>query len=224
MGKTRFATIQRQIDRCSPNNKSVCSESNDTPESGETSSSHNMALSDRSLSPSKKQNDYDLTKFLQFSQSLFERRMTKAESPAKDIIRMNQNRVSGSTPTLDLSVACEPDEFSDQWESLPLGLQIHSRAMKAPLMREFHEHFGFYRINIIASGVVGNGVMKFFLIAQYRGSRCLMELKFDPTKMDLHIQFKMNDCHRILFFARCLRLQSLFDDSIDIIEPEDLTI
>ena len=156
--------------------------------------------------------DYDFSNNVPNSQNVFERRMLNAKmSPAKTLIRLHhQNLVTASSCELDLSVACEPEEFSHQWGSLPVGLEFQCITEKLPLMREFHKHLEYHRIFIIASGVVGEGIMKLFLIAQLEGSRCLMEWEFDPSNSELTILFKANKEANIPFFLQCLQLNLLF--------------
>ena len=157
--------------------------------------------------------DYDLSTDIQTSQNMFEMRLIKAETPVKNFIRINQN--SGMTTSLDLSVACGPEEFSQEWDSLSLGYHLKQNVEKLPLLKELHDHFEQNRIFIIASGVIGEGIMKLFLIAQHEGSRCLMELEFDPSNKNLAILFKAHNHEKIRFFQECLQLSIIFGDVIE---------
>lgn len=162
----------------------------------------------------RNQTDYDLSTCVKNSQNLFELRMTQAKTPAKNFVRLKKDE-SISDHFLDRSVACEPNVFSNEWDSLPQSFQITYITQHLPLMRELHEHMEYNRVFIIASGVVGDGIMKLFLIAQCQGSKCLMEMEFDPSNNKLFLQLKAHEKHKISYFLECLKLQQLFGDGTE---------
>ena len=168
--------------------------------------------------------DYNIARGTNIDNEIVEDRMTEAElSPAKHIVRQqtiaNSSSVSRSgenTSVLDMAVECSPEEFYQEWSSLPPNdaTILACKTDKIPLMKECHDHLESNRFFVIASGVIGEGIMKLFAIAQHEGTRCLMEIEFNPSTTQLVIQFRAHDTTHVPYFIRCLRLRYLFGDFV----------
>ena len=167
----------------------------------------------------KNSSDYDLSNNIQTSQNVFERRILAASPPLTPIIHntcFQQPLTPESDLTesfdLDMSVTCNPEDFSAAWKCLPEGTRISCTTEKTPLMTECHDHFESHRFFVIASGVVSDGTIKLFLVAQSEGKRCLGEVTFDPIGRELYMHIKAENAGMIPSFVQRLYLWLLFGD------------
>jgi len=113
---------------------------------------------------------------------------------------------------LDRAVACTPQEFSQEWDELHVGGEFACRTSNVPLMVEIMEHLAANDFFVIASGIVEEGTMKFFVLGQAQGIRCYIEMSFDTAESVLSVVLKSRSAGFVSAVVKQLRLGALFGD------------
>jgi len=118
---------------------------------------------------------------------------------------------------LDQLVSCSPRDFSRLWDSLPLHEQFECETSETPLLHTLTAHFTSNNFFVVASGVVDEGTMKFYLCAQKEGVKCLVEMTFDTARNKLNLGFKVEGGQVSLLgvFVSCMGLKNVFGDFIE---------
>ncbi|KAL3794686.1 hypothetical protein HJC23_010114 [Cyclotella cryptica] len=173
--------------------------------------------------PQQNDKEYDFsTKNISNSQSLFESRLSAASTPT---LHSPVHKSPTTCDTLDLDIACNPREFRSQWANLSRGILISCKVEKTlPSLSECHKHFTSRRFYVIASGVVAHET-KLFLVAQRRTkplsrisrshsqetlvTRCLCEVTFNSTKMEMNAEVRCSDKTQIPFFVSAIGFKEL---------------
>lgn len=113
----------------------------------------------------------------QHNNSLLRGATAQNRSPARNLIRQHHYLARDNTKEkddgendvimLDISVACTPQEFYEQWNKKKSKdfaqakfscdcRAVEGRIVQVPMMRDFHEYLEMYRYYVIASGVVSH--------------------------------------------------------------------
>lgn len=170
--------------------------------------------------------DYDLTD-VKTSQSLFSARLQSVSHPPPNspIPRSSLHTPYKSDSTLELDLTCSPGEFQSEWQGLPKGIVLSCRVENSRSLTDCHNHFQPRRFYVIASGVVGDEI-KLFLVAQrqikqpplsnprssLRKSRCLTQIVFNATKLEMNAEIRCREKDQIPFFVSALHLKDLFGE------------
>ena len=109
-------------------------------------------------------------------------------------------------------MACTPQEFSEEWEELEVGGEFACKTSNVPLMVEIMEHLALNNFFVIASGMIEEGIMKFFTLAQAQGVRCYIEMTFDTSKSALSVVLKSRSIGFVSAVVKELRLSALFGE------------
>ena len=117
---------------------------------------------------------------------------------------------------LDRAVACTPQEFSEEWDELDVGGEFACKTSNVPLMVEIMEHLAVNNFFVIASGIVEEGTMKFFVLGQAQGIRCYIEMSFDTGESILNVVLKSRSAGFVSAIVKELRLAALFGNFEDV--------
>ena len=122
---------------------------------------------------------------------------------------------------LDRAVACTPQEFSEEWDALRESHGFSCRTENTPLMAEIMALLTSNNFFVIASGVLNDGIMTLYVLGQYEGSRCLMELKFDTSCSVLTAKLKASETDVVPVVVRNLNLKDVFGSIEEGDHPEE---
>lgn len=84
-------------------------------------------------------------------------------------------------------------------------------------MLEITTHMNCYNFFVVASGVVDEGTMKLYLLAQQEGVKCFVEVEFVTGRNLLTINFKVESGYEGLLgvFVKNMSLGRLFGEFIE---------
>ena len=117
---------------------------------------------------------------------------------------------------LDRAVACSPGEFSAEWDACEPSGGFACGTAECPLMVDIMAHLARHRFFVIASGVVGEGVYKLYVLAQSEGVRVMIDVQFECGESRLEVGFRTDERGQEMVgdVVKCLRLKKIFGDFV----------